>query len=75
MAEEPDKGCDTEYLIHVVTGSHSHAGNTDSKCNVYVSIVGMYQSHCNTCENIHLILSSNICLRVHPLATASKLNV
>jgi hypothetical protein len=30
----------TEYLLHLVTGSHSEAGNMDPKCNVYVSIIG-----------------------------------
>lgn len=29
-----------KYLLHLVTGSNQDAGNTDPKCNVYVSIVG-----------------------------------
>lgn len=37
---ETDNKHPTEYLLHLVTGSHLEAGNTDPKCNIYVSIVG-----------------------------------
>ena len=42
---EPCPGIDaldqeTEYLIHVVTGSDHNAGNVDAKCHLYISIIG-----------------------------------